>query len=389
MNVAYRAGSRSLVVVPGLVFLTPDERLARRLWTVVTGGGRVQDLLVELVRDGFSDLEPFVLVDAAGERVRVLVRGDLRARVHAADGVTGWTGTGVSTWAEHAFDQVSTIRVGAVEPAPDWLPIREGMVRCAEFEYRTPEAVPEGPVSIVKPATAGRSDLADPVDAVEPDRPEPVVVRDLAQTRTDGPDDSFDHLFESTIMRSVEDAAIRDVPDERAADPALLERPGVPQFEQDAADPVDLGDHDGYTITSADLEALRRPVPAPDATDERSAPSGPPPDARLELSTGDVVALDRDVVIGRRPQVDRVQGGRVPTVVTVPSPQQDVSRTHLRIGWSGDRLLATDLHSMNGTLLVGSDGRTRTLDGGVPYPLAEGDTLDIGDGVTLTLRLPS
>jgi pSer/pThr/pTyr-binding forkhead associated (FHA) protein len=75
-------------------------------------------------------------------------------------------------------------------------------------------------------------------------------------------------------------------------------------------------------------------------------------------------------------------------VVTVPSPQQDVSRTHLRIGRSGEQVLATDLHSMNGTLLVGADGITRNLDGGAPHPLADGDTLDIGDGVTLTLRMP-
>jgi pSer/pThr/pTyr-binding forkhead associated (FHA) protein len=109
--------------------------------------------------------------------------------------------------------------------------------------------------------------------------------------------------------------------------------------------------------------------------------------ARLELSTGDLITLDRDVVIGRRPQVDRVQDGPVPTVVTVPSPQQDVSRTHLRIALSQDQVLATDLHSMNGTVLIGVDGVTRALDGGAPHTLADGDTLDLGDGITVTLRL--
>jgi hypothetical protein len=203
-----------------------------------------------------------------------------------------------------------------------------------------------------------------------PERP-----ADPAQTRTEAPEDGFDHLFESTIFRSVEDAAVRDVHDDGVG---IMARPE----ENGAASEPRLGDHDGYTITAAQLGVLRQQGPGPDSDDPP-----PPAGARLDLSTGEVVELDRDVVIGRRPEVDRVQGGRVPTVLTVPSPQQDVSRTHLRIGWSGRKMLATDLHSMNGTVLIGADGSTRALDGGVPHALADGDTLDIGDGITATLRL--
>lgn len=254
-----------------------------------------------------------------------------------------------------------------------------------------PHSAPLGKQALVKPATlqvsSPDSELAvEPEIVLEPDpAPGPVLPlvpfpvggpADPAQTRTEDVDDGFDHLFESTIVRSVEDAAIRDVPDEEAPDPGPLggDRPVDPATR--------LGDHDGYTITGAQLGALRQQLPEPESIDAR-----PRPGARLEMSTGDVVELDRDVVIGRRPEVDRVQGGQVPTVVTVPSPRQDVSRTHLRIGWSGPKVLATDLHSMNGTVLTSADGTTRALDGGVPLQIAEGDVLDIGDGVTLTLRL--
>jgi hypothetical protein len=50
-------------------------------------------------------------------------------------------------------------------------------------------------------------------------------------------------------------------------------------------------------------------------------------------------------------------------------------------------MVATDLHSMNGTVVLGADGTTCPLAAGVPQALVDGDTLDVGDGVTLTLRL--
>lgn len=252
------------------------------------------------------------------------------------------------------------------------------------------------PVTPAKSAAAQVS-VADPDPEPSPNPPPVIPQADPAQTRTESPDDGFDHLFESTIMRSVEDAAIRNVSEEASIGSPRLggdwpgaAGAGAAGFGSEAGIPAGvveptvldarLGDHDGHTITAAQLGALRGELPSPD-------PAAPPPGAWLELSTGDVVALDRDVVIGRRPEVDRVQGGQVPTVVTVPSPRQDVSRTHLRIGWSGVKVLATDLHSMNGTVLIGPGGTSRTLDGGVPQQLAEGDMLDIGDGITLTLRL--
>ena len=238
------------------------------------------------------------------------------------------------------------------------------------------ESVPAAePAPIVQQAAApaaeaGRGIRAGPAARTRLQSP------DLAQTRTDDPDDGFDHLFESTIMRSVEDAAIREVVEDAAAldaaaepaepaDPAEPAEPAEPSdpaepsepAEQGERAPAKLGDHDGRTITSGDLDALREQTPNTDPIPS-GASTEPATTARLELSTGDVVVLDRDVVIGRRPEVERVQGSRVPTVVTVPSPQQDVSRTHLRIGRSGEQVLATDLHSMNGTLLVGADGIT-------------------------------
>jgi hypothetical protein len=443
MSLSYAPGPQFLVAIPKLAFHTASEDLARRVWAATDEASDAQDLLVALVRDGLAILEAFVLIDARDDRVRVLVRGPFTVCARGPEGNVEWTGSGVTTWAEKAFDQVDDIRVGEQQAAADRLPLRIGIVRCAGFEFRPtgpgadrssqlpddalqpagPSGPAQSPPLVVSPAVSAPiivvPSLADlpasepPAIPVEPPTGEPQAPLapslakkpttlqvscaesepdadhgpealpvsvvgpspkvDPAQTRTENVDDGFDHLFESTIVRSVEDAAIRDIPD----------GVGVARLEAiQVAEPTRLGDHDGHTITIAQLGPLRQQLSSTDATE-----TSPPPGVWLEVSNGDVVPLDRDVVIGRRPEVDRVQGGRVPTVVTVPSPRQDVSRTHLRIGWSGQKVLATDLHSMNGTVLTAADGSTRALDGGVPHQIVEGDVLDIGDGITVILHL--
>src|SRR6478609_644237 len=287
MSVRYRPGPMALVAVPAIALLTPDDAVALRAWELLDGLAGPTDVLQDLIRDGFATLPPFVLVDATGDGVRVLVRGDARAEVDTGQQTARWTGAGVSTWAERSFEQVKLVRVDARETAGDPLPLRAGVVRCGGFEYRPAtgppaaaerqpvpteviESVPAaGPAPIVQPAVAPVAEPAvAPVAEPGPDLPpEPGCTPDLAQTRTDDPEDGFDHLFESTIMRSVEDAAIREVVEDAAAldgaaepaDPAGAAEPAEPSEppEQGQPDPARLGDHDGRTIMSGDLDALR------------------------------------------------------------------------------------------------------------------------------------
>ncbi|MGH3274022.1 MAG: hypothetical protein ACRDNZ_06800, partial [Streptosporangiaceae bacterium] len=64
----------------------------------------------------------------------------------------------------------------------------------------------------------------------------------------------------------------------------------------------------------------------------------------LRLSTGDVLTLDRDVVMGRSPRADftGANGEDRPHVVKLPSADGDISRTHLRVTLSGWHVLVTD-----------------------------------------------
>ncbi|WP_193105229.1 FHA domain-containing protein [Brachybacterium sp. FME24] len=111
-----------------------------------------------------------------------------------------------------------------------------------------------------------------------------------------------------------------------------------------------------------------------------------PPLGAIEMSTGERIVLDRSAIIGRRPRASRVSGNDVPQLVTVPSPQQDISRSHLELRLEGWHVVALDLGTTNGTTLYreGADPlRLRTREGVV---LHEGDHLDLGDDVHLWMR---
>lgn len=142
------------------------------------------------------------------------------------------------------------------------------------------------------------------------------------------------------------------------------------------------------------------PGPAPEP-DPGPAPE-PDPDplggdlvGRLVLSTGESVEVDRVVLLGRdpeaRPGLDpAVAPGREPgepRLVRLPSPQHEISSTHLEVrpGTGVDRgsVVATDLGSTNGTIVVQPGRRPADLQPWAPLPLAPGSVLDLGDGLTV------
>ncbi|NLH70207.1 MAG: FHA domain-containing protein [Brooklawnia sp.] len=94
----------------------------------------------------------------------------------------------------------------------------------------------------------------------------------------------------------------------------------------------------------------------------------------------------RPVVVGRAPSVP----GDDPEAeaLRVPSPNHDISRTHLRIEPRGWQIEVTDLNSTNGTLVTSPDGQTRRLTPGQPSEVGLGWTIDIGDGQKILLEPP-
>ena len=114
------------------------------------------------------------------------------------------------------------------------------------------------------------------------------------------------------------------------------------------------------------------PSPAPGA--HAAEPTvATPPVARLVFSHGEVVDVDRAVVVGRAPQ-PRGHGDQETRLVTVPSPHQEISSTHLEIrpGTGADHgsAVVTDLGSTNGTLVVQPGLPAEDLRPGIGVPLA-------------------
>jgi hypothetical protein len=111
--------------------------------------------------------------------------------------------------------------------------------------------------------------------------------------------------------------------------------------------------------------------------------------ATVRAPDGSGLALDGPVLIGRAPSADRSDspGARLMTVL---SPSQDISRTHVQIAPEGWQVVVTDLGSTNGTLLIppGRRGQPQRLATGQPVTVSLGSILELGDGVRITIDPP-
>jgi FHA domain len=113
--------------------------------------------------------------------------------------------------------------------------------------------------------------------------------------------------------------------------------------------------------------------------------------ARLVLSSGELVEVDGVVLVGRVPQAKRA-GDEQARLVTVPSPHQEISSTHVefRPGTGPDHgsAVVTDLGSTNGTVVVQPGQRPEDLRPGIAIRLDPGAVVELGEGVTIQVTTP-
>jgi hypothetical protein len=111
------------------------------------------------------------------------------------------------------------------------------------------------------------------------------------------------------------------------------------------------------------------------------------PVARLSFSSGEVVQVDRAVIVGRAPESRRFTSTEQPRLVTVSSPHQEISSTHLEVrpgaGADHGSAVVTDLGSTNGTVLQQPGLPPEDLQPGIAVQLIPGAIIDLGDGVTI------
>jgi hypothetical protein len=382
------------------------------LWRALAGAAPVQSMLDILTRGGLGSTPSFALGHVVDGTLHALVRGPVQLAATSTGGSETIDGTGVSTWRETSIAGVTALRVGE---GTGQLPLGSGVVWASGFAFQPSESSAAPPASLaasttppepvaasipVQPpllppepiatpiaepavAVAAVTDLpaehtmvehtiVEPEDdappAIVPAQPEPIAPMPVAAEPAPAANSGYSHLFEETVHRSIEEAAIREPEHDEEA-------------EQPAAPIEVLGDHDGETVMSADVAALRRRSKA-------AAPAPATPAARpvyLELPNDQREPLSQPVIIGRNPSVSQVSGTELPRLVSLPG-SQDISRSHARFALEGDTVVVTDLHSRNGTTIALPGKPPQLLRKGEPTAVLPGTVVDLGGVVSLTVR---
>lgn len=263
--------------------------------------------------------------------------------------------------------------------------------------------------------------------------------------------DDYDALYGHTIHRSVQQAAVEPEPEPEApADhPPVTAASDSPELQSTPSDAVadppvpgpasapiisgvpisgvpggapsaiaDEGDHDGLTISAAQLRAMRAGAgatpPAPvaamggptvQAVVCRSGHPNPPQRTtcrvcasaldgapqivprpsmgRITMSTGDVIDLVRPAVVGRNPKVEGRLPSEVPQMLKLDVGQA-LSRSHAMIRLEGWQVLVEDLGSANGTVVTLPGRPPQRLHAGEPVLIESGAVIDLGGEVTGT-----
>ncbi len=124
--------------------------------------------------------------------------------------------------------------------------------------------------------------------------------------------------------------------------------------------------------------ATRCRVCGQDLPTQQPEPTVRPALGVLRLSTGDVVTLDRGVLVGRAPRSPHeVDSAEAPHLLRVASPDNEISRNHVEVVLDGWHVLVRDLGSTNGT--------TVALPGSSPVRVRPDDQQSIEPGTTITL----
>lgn len=107
---------------------------------------------------------------------------------------------------------------------------------------------------------------------------------------------------------------------------------------------------------------------------------------RIILSTGEEVALDQDIIIGRRPRSSAGADRKPARLVIVPSPRKQISRSHCELRIDDWDVRLHDLGSNNGTYLTRPGQAPVRLDENVPTVLKPGDVVELGEEISFRME---
>ncbi len=103
------------------------------------------------------------------------------------------------------------------------------------------------------------------------------------------------------------------------------------------------------------------------------------------FADGTKVPIDTTVYVGRKPSIPRIHIGPAPRLVTLASPTREMSATHLELSVLGGSLVASDMRSMNGTVVHTPGSAPRTLIRGESAVIVPGTRIDLGEGAVFEI----
>ena len=374
-----------------LVVLEPPTHewasLINTLWEEVVASSSITDLAGRLAQFKIDDLPSLAAFFWTDDGMRSLIRGDISV-IDLATGKVVADGEGIQTWSEVGLAGVDHIRVDLPFEGDATLlelPLVVGAVRASSVtldaselaQVSSPQAEPELEAATPAERTAelSASEIAALANAETELMAPPFPVESGADPQAGAP-----QQLEAAVVPQL------GSPD------ALVARAMEPNSEDSPAD-IDPQDSAILAVFCANGH-----VSPPSATSCRVCggpvgTQGPqfvayPVLAVLRASDGSSAELDRPVLIGRAPSTDR-SDNRAPRLMTVPSPNHDISRTHLEVAPDGWQIVATDLNSTNGTILIRPGGVDRQqLAAGEPVPVQVGSVVELGDGVSVLIDFP-
>lgn len=156
--------------------------------------------------------------------------------------------------------------------------------------------------------------------------------------------------------------------------PAWARPVAQPPAAAPAAPPTPIPASPAPAPPAATRAPAAAPAPGPLRTPQPASAASP---LALLLPGGARIPIDRVLVLGRQPGAGAAQRGGVP--VEVIDPSRSMSRVHLVVQTRPDGgTIATDPGSGNGTVVVRA-GQRHPLVRDVPFELAAGDRLALGD----------
>lgn len=358
-----------VVLPPAPAHVAP---MVRPLWEAAVRAGSLDALVHELADYTIERLPEFAAFFWHGSEMRSLVRGGMRV-LDAETGEALACGDGVQTWTETGLGNVLRVRL-ELDPHTDTdvlaLPLVVGAVTASTIEL---DASPEARVRSLQGSQA-RVREAQPGDAhlLAPENSAPAIGRTFGE--------EVPNPFAASL-------GIPDLGASAAYAPPPIPQPAEPPAAERQGEDTILGIRCAQGHPNPPEAQRCRRCGGPLQGQPRMLPR--PLIATLRPSKGPAIDVDRMVLVGRAPQATPAAREDVPRLLTVISPNHDISRTHLQISPAEWEVVVTDLHSTNGTLLIRpGQPESERLPPGDPVTVYPGCVIDLGDAVTILVDHP-